>query len=135
VQRELWAAGLPIVVVETRHMRNMLGAMRNKTDHNDARRIAQMVRLGWFRAVHVKSRKLRTLLANRKLLKRKPIDLENHIRGAIRTYGLRIGRASRKTFETRIRERLGSADAVFEVMISTMLAVRRSLSWSLEVSM
>jgi transposase len=130
VQRELHAVGLPIIVVETRHMRNALSAMRNKTDRNDARGIAQMVRLGWFRPVHVKSlenQKLRTLLANRKLLKRKLIDLENHIRGAIRTYGLRVGHVSRKTFDARVRELLGSADAVFEVMISTMLAVRQTV--------
>jgi len=89
-----------------------------------------MVRLGWFRPVHVKSlenQKLRTLLANRKLLKRKLIDLENHIRGAIRTYGLQVGHVSRKTFDARVRELLGCADAVFEVMISTMLAVRQTV--------
>ena len=64
--------------------------MRNKTDRNNARGIAQMMRLGWFRAVHVKTgenQQLRTLLANRRLLKRKLIDIENHIRGALRTYG------------------------------------------------
>jgi transposase len=46
--------GLPIIVVEARHMRVSLSTMRNKTDRNDARGIAQMMRLGWFRAVHVK---------------------------------------------------------------------------------
>jgi transposase len=48
-----------------------------------------MMRLGWFRAVHVKDvemQKMRTLLSNRKLLKRKLVDIENHIRGALRTY-------------------------------------------------
>jgi len=64
--------------------------MRNKTDRNDARGIAQMMRLGWFRAVYVKNietQKMRTLLSNRKLLKRKLVDIENHIRGALRAYG------------------------------------------------
>jgi Alpha/beta hydrolase domain len=54
--------------------------MRNKTDRNDARGIAQMMRLGWFRAVHVKNvemQKMRTLLTNRKFLKRKLVDIEN----------------------------------------------------------
>lgn len=130
VQRELHAAGLPVVVVETRHMRNALSAMRNKTDRNDARGIAQMVRLGWFRPVHVKSlesQKLRTLLANRKLLKRKLIDLENHIRGAIRTFGLRVGHVGRKTFDARVRELLASADPVLAGMISSMLEVHRAV--------
>src|SRR3546814_14578768 len=64
------------------------------TDRNDALGIAQMMRLGWFRMVHVKgiaNQRLRTLLSNRKLLKRKLIDLQNHIRGALRAYG-QIGR-------------------------------------------
>ena len=63
--RELHADGLPIIVVEARHMRVSLSTMRNKTDRNDARGIAQMMRLGWFRAVHVKNvemQKMRTLL-------------------------------------------------------------------------
>ena len=85
--RELHAAGLPVIVVEVRHMHVSLSTMRNKTDRNDARGIAQMMRLGWFRAVHVKNiemQKMRTLLSNRKLLKRKLVDIENHIRGALR---------------------------------------------------
>ena len=65
--------------------------MRNKTNRNDARGIAEMMRLGWYRAVHVKNidmQKMRSLLSNRKLLKRKLIDIENHIRGTLRAYGL-----------------------------------------------
>jgi transposase len=86
--RELQPAGVPIIVVEARHMRVSLSTMRNKTDRNDARGIAQMMRLGWYRAVHVKNidmQKMRSLLANRKLLKRKRIDIENHIRGTLRS--------------------------------------------------
>jgi transposase len=107
LHRELTAAGLKMVAVEARHMRVSLSAMRNKTDRNDARGIAQMMRLGWFRAVHVKTdenQQLRTLLANRRLLKRKLIDIENHIRGALRTYGLKVGQVARGKFETRVRE-------------------------------
>ena len=80
--RELHASGLPIIVVEGRHMRVSLSTTRNKTDRNDARGIAQLIRLGWFRAIHVKNvemQKMRTLLTNRKLRKRKLVDIENHI--------------------------------------------------------
>lgn len=130
VHRELQALGLPMVVVETRHMRSSLSAMRNKTDRNDARGIAHMMRLGWFRPVHVKcleNQKLHTLLANRKLLKRKLIDIENHIRGAIRAFGLRVGQVGRKGFEARVRELMEGADFIFEAMIFTMLDVRRTV--------
>src|SRR5258708_5078878 len=47
-------AGLPVVCVETRHMRAVLKAQINKTDRNDARGIAQMMRVGLYRPVHVK---------------------------------------------------------------------------------
>jgi transposase len=128
LHRELHPAGLPIVVVEARHMRVSLSTMRNKTDRNDARGIAQMMRLGWFRAVHVKNvdaQKMRTLLSNRKLLKRKLVDIENHVRGALRTYGLLVGPISRGRYEARIRELIEHTDIVVKTMIETMLEVRR----------
>lgn len=65
---ELRAAGLPAICMECRHVKAGLGAMRNKTDRNDARGIAQLVRLGWFRQVFVKSdasQRIRMLLVNR----------------------------------------------------------------------
>ena len=119
-----------MIVVEARHMRVSLSAMCNKTDRNDARSIAQMMRLGWFRAVHVKNiemQKLRTLLANRKLLKRKLVDIENHIRGALRAYGLLVGAVSRGRFDARIRELIEHTDYVFTTMIETMLEVREAI--------
>ena len=64
-------ADLPVICVETRHMRAVLKAQINKTDRNDARGIAQMIRVGLYRPVHVKtlrSQKLRMLLTHRKLL-------------------------------------------------------------------
>jgi transposase len=63
--------GLPVVCVEARHMQTVLAAMRNKTDRNDARGIAQMMRTGWFRQVHIKStagQELRLLLVARRAL-------------------------------------------------------------------
>src|SRR6201988_1892348 len=72
----LAAAGLPAICVETRHMRAALKAQINKTDRNDARGIAQMMRGGRYRPVHVKtlrSQKLGRLLVHRKLLQSKSI--------------------------------------------------------------
>jgi transposase len=69
-------AELPVVCVETRHMQAVLKAQINKTDRNDARGIAQMMRVGLYRPVHVKtlrSQKLRMLLTHRKLLQSKAI--------------------------------------------------------------
>jgi transposase len=128
--RELQPTGVPIVVVEARHMRVSLSTMRNKTDRNDARGIAQMMRLGWYRAVHVKNidmQRMRTLLTNRKLLKRKLVDLENHVRGALRAYGLLVGAVARGSFEGRIRELIEHSDPIFVMSIQVMLDVRRAI--------
>src|ERR1700716_4479028 len=128
--RELQPAGVPIIVVEARHMRVSLSTMCNKSDRNDARGVAQMMRLGWYGAVHVKNiemQKMRTLLANRKLLKRKLIDIENQIRSALRAYGLLIGTVGRGGYEARVRELLKRCDPVFVMTIEAMLAVRRAI--------
>ena len=85
-------AGLPVICVETRHMQAVLKAQINKTDRNDARGIAQMMRAGLYRPVHVKtirSQKLRMLLTHRKLLQSKAIAIENdcaahHFSGGMR---------------------------------------------------
>ena len=85
-------AGLPVICVETRHMRAVLKAQINKTDRNDARGMAQMMRVGLYRPVHVKtlrSQKLRMLLTHRKLLQSKAIAIENDLRGTLRNFGLK----------------------------------------------
>ena len=90
----LGEAGLPVICVETRHMRAVLQAQINKTDRNDARGIAQMMRAGLYRPVHVKtlrSQKLRMLLTHRKLQQSKAIAIDNDLRGTLRNFGLKVG--------------------------------------------
>src|SRR5215470_15380237 len=85
-------AGLPVICVETRHMRAALKAQVNKTDRNDARGIAQMMRAGLYRPVHVKtlrSQKLRMLLTHRRLLQSKDIAIENDLRATLRNFGIK----------------------------------------------
>jgi len=100
-------AGLPAICVETRHMRAVLQAQINKTDRNDARGIARMMRAGLYRSVHVKtlrSQKLRMLLTHRKLLQSKAIAIENDLRGTLRNFGLKVGMVGKLKFEARIKE-------------------------------
>jgi transposase len=52
----LTQAGLPAICIETRQANAAMKTMPNKTDRNDARALAQIMRTGWFRQVHVKSR-------------------------------------------------------------------------------
>ena len=122
-------AGLPVICVETRHMRAVLKAQINKTDRNDARGIAQMMRVGLYRPVHVKtlrSQKLRMLLTHRKLLQSKAIAIDNDLRGTLRNFGLKVGMAGAIKFEARIKELVENLPDL-AVLVEPMLVVRRVL--------
>ena len=122
-------AELPVVCVETRHMQAVLKAQINKTDRNDARGIAQMMRVGLYRPVHVKtlrSQKLRMLLTHRKLLQSKAIAVENDLRGTLRNFGLKVGVVGTVKFEARIKALVENLPDLAE-LIEPLLIVRRVL--------
>ena len=99
-------AGLPVELLETRHVRTAFKIMPVKTDRKDARGIAQLMRLGWFRPVHCKSlaaQETRAVLGARKLLQIKLHDIEMSLRGTLRGFGLKVGKTTAKTFESRVR--------------------------------
>lgn len=105
----LAAAGYPVICVETRHMKASLSAQINKTDRNDARGIAQMMRVGLYKPVHVKtvrSQEIRMLLTARKFVQTKILDAENDLRGLLRNFGLKVGAVTRVQFERRTIELL-----------------------------
>ena len=125
----LGEANLPVICVETRHMRAVLKAQINKTDRNDARGIAQIMRAGLYRPVHVKtlrSQKLRMLLTHRKLLQSKAIAIENDLRGTLRNFGLKVGIVRTVKFEARIRELVETLPDL-AVLVEPLLIVRRVL--------
>lgn len=125
----LCAAGRDIVLLETRHVMAALSAMTVKTDRKDARGIAQLLRMGWYRPVHAKSvasQDTRAVLVGRKLLQGKLLDVELSIRGILRGYGLKVGEVSRGRFEARIQE-LISGHATLEPVIGAMLLAREAL--------
>src|SRR5215469_9238509 len=125
----LAAAGLPVICVETRHMRAVLQARINKTDRNDARGMAQMMRVGLYRPVHVKtlrSQKLRVLLTHRKLLQSKAIAIENDLRATLRNFGLKVGMIGAARFEARIKELIENFPDL-AVLVEPLLIVLRAL--------
>jgi transposase len=122
-------AELPVVCVETRQIRAVLKAQINKTDRNDARGIAQMMRVGLYRPVHVKtlrSQKLRMLLTHRKLLQSKAIAIDNDLRGTLRIFGLKVGMVGTVKFEARIRELVENLPDL-DLLVEPLLVVRRVL--------
>jgi transposase len=125
----LIGAGFEAVLLETRHVKAALSAITVKTDRRDARGIAQLLRLGWYRPVHVKSasaQEVRSLLTARKLIQAKLLDVESGIRGVLRGFGLKVGAISRGRFEARILE-LVDGHAILETVVGSMLAARAAL--------
>src|SRR5580658_5453542 len=123
------AAGLAVELLETRHVRDAFKAMPVKSDRNDARGIAQLMRLGWFRPVHCKSlaaQELRAMLTARKLVQSKLRDVENHLRGILRGFGLKVGHTTARSFAVRIRE-LAAGQANLETIAQALLAVHAVL--------
>src|SRR5690606_36690634 len=124
-------AKLPVPLLETRQVRDAFRSMPVKTDRKDARGIAQLMRLGWYRRVHCKSQvaqENRTLLAGRKMLQTRYIDLEMCLRGLRRGYGLKVGPPNRMSFDGRVRE-LASAVPGIDSTVDDLLKAR---AWLLE---
>src|SRR5260370_538153 len=122
-------ASLPGICVETRPMRAVLKAQINKRDRNDARGIAQMMRVGLYRPVHVKtlrSQKLRVLLTHRKLLQSKAIAVDNDLRATLRNFGLKVGVVGTAKFEARIKELVENLPDL-TILIEPLLIVRRAI--------
>jgi transposase len=122
-------AGLVVELLETRHVRDAFKAMPVKSDRNDARGIAQLMRLGWFRPVHCKSmaaQETRALLTARKLVQAKLLDVENSLRGILRGFGLKVGKATDRSFAGRVRE-LVAGHPSLQRIAESLLAVREVL--------
>jgi transposase len=122
-------AGFAVELIETRHVRDAFKAMPVKTDRKDARGIAQLMRLGWFRPVHCKSlpaQEVRAVLTARKLVQTKLHDVEMSLRGILRGFGLKVGRTTSRTFESRIRELVRGHPTLTDIA-RALLAVRAVL--------
>jgi transposase len=126
-------AGLAVELLETRHVRTALKTMPVKTDRNDARGIAQLMRLGWFRPVHCKSieaQETRALLTARKLVQAKLHDVNMSLRGILRGFGLKVGPTPAAGFEARIRELVNghpSLQTIAQALLAVRTALRREL--------
>src|SRR5262245_52390049 len=127
---ELKRTGLAMELLETRHVRDAFRAMPVKSDRNDARNIAHLMRLGWSgRPVHCKSmaaQETRAVLTARKLVQSKLQDVENGLRGILRGFGLKVGKTTTRSFAGRIQE-LVAGHPTLETIDETLLSVRAVL--------
>ena len=130
-------AGFDVVCMEARQVNAALSAMRNKTDKNDARGIAQLLRSGWYSRVHVKSVEshyIRALLTSRKVMQRKCIDLENEIRGLLKVFGVKLPMRLRGgAFDAAVRDTIESDPALSHALLPMLQARQMLLETFLEL--
>ena len=133
LQRGLERLGLPAICIDARRAHKALSARPNKSDASDAEGLAQLARTGWFTEVHVRSEtsdRLATLLGARDRLIRLRMDLEGHIRGVLKTFGVRLTGINRGHQRQGFRDQLaaaGATDPVLEIVARGFMATHEAL--------
>jgi transposase len=121
--RESW----PVTCIDARHANGTLKAQRIKTDKNDARGLAQIARTGWYKAVHVKSHEgqaLRALVGGRKQLVELRLEVENHIRGTLKTFGVKLGVVTAVALSAKVKAAISDKDALVQETMVALLNAR-----------
>lgn len=122
---------LPVVCIDARHAHADLSVRMNKSDQNDARGLAELVRVGWYREVKVKSeesQKIRAMLVARSRLVAIRRDIENQVRSLVKEYGLLFPRAIGLQFRNQVCELLGKDHQLRSVIAPLLSIVSRSAS-------
>jgi transposase len=126
---ELRGRALDVTCLDARHARAALKMQINKNDQNDAEGLAQIMRTGWYRSVHVKSfdsHRARALLGARAQLVGMTTRLSNHIRGVLKTFGMLPGAIRGLPFDRRVETLLADRDDGAPI-VRPMLAAWRQL--------
>ncbi|WP_426612517.1 IS110 family transposase [Bradyrhizobium sp. McL0616] len=126
---ELRRVELPVVCIDARHAHAALSVRMNKSDQNDARGLAELVRVGWYREVKVKSeesQKIRAILVARSRLVSMRRDIENQVRSLIKECGLLFPRAIGQQFRNQVSELLG-VDHLLLSVISPLLSIHENV--------
>jgi transposase len=125
----LKALGVPVFCIDARHAKAALAMQLNKTDENDAAGLAQIMRTGWFREVHVKSfdaQLQRSMLQSRLQLVNMRRDASNQVRGALKVFGIVLPPGRLATFDRLAREYIAGREDL-SVFIEPLLAAWRTL--------
>ena len=119
----LKAAGLPVICMDARHAHAALSVRPIKSDRNDARGLAEMVRVGWFKEVQVKSlaaRERMALLGVRRRLVDIRVEIDGQIRGILKTFGRVLPKGLRSRFPDRVREAIDGHPVLGEIIEPTL---------------
>jgi transposase len=131
--RELEKRGLPIICIDARLAHKALSGRINKSDEGDAEGLAHLARTGWFSQVHIRSEaseRVRVLIGTRERLIRMRKDLEGHVRGVLKIFGIRMGTVRRSNLRQGFRDHLakaGPSDPAISVMVEMFNPIHKAL--------
>jgi transposase len=117
---------MPAVCIDARKMSAILSIRVNKTDKNDARGIAEALKAGMFTKVHPKPQEAidkGVVLTMRRSLVSQRTDIKNHIRGVLKTYGIRLGAVGATKFTTTVQRCTQNVDILVYQTMEGMLAI------------
>jgi transposase len=130
---EMLDRGVATICICARRANAVMKTMRNKTDRNDARSIARIMRTGWYTQVHVKSRRARqwrATLTARRTVAQNLVDIQNAVRALLREAGVKLGRPSAASFTAKVRESASSDEALMaavEPLLAVLTAMEQQL--------
>lgn len=117
---------LPAVCMDARKLSPVLALRINKTDKNDARGIAEVLRVGMFTRVHDKPQEAidrSAVLTMRRCIVNQRTDIKNHIRGILKTYGIRLGSIGSTKFSKAVKTRLEGVNSIVQSAIEDLLEI------------
>lgn len=121
---QLRQKAVPAICIDARKMAAVLSIRVNKTDDNDAKGIADAMRCGMYTEVSQKSQQsiaTNTIMQCRKTLVHQKVQLNNAIRGFLKTYGIRLGSCGEKELPLKVKVVLLEMTALARVGIESLL--------------
>lgn len=138
LQRGLERLSQPAICIDARKAHKALSARLNKSDASDAEGLAQLARTGWFTRVHLRSEAaegMRALLGARDRLIRLRKDLEGHVRGVLKTFGIRMIAVNKGRLRQGFRDQLadaGDKDPVLATIAGAFIVIHETLCTAAE---
>lgn len=115
-----------VIVMESRKMAAILATIINKTDKNDARGIAEALRVGHFReCVHRSDDavEIRSLLHLRQTAIEERTHVTNSLRGHLKVYGIKFSKKAGKTFRGKVEEAIKDLRPRIQKAIQSLLNI------------
>jgi len=126
LKKGLKQKGYEVIGMESHKMAAILATIINKTDKNDARCIAEALRVGHYReCVHRSDEAVetRTILHGRRTAVEGRTHVITSIKGHLKVYGIKLGKGSGKSFREKVEEAIMSLNPKVQKVIKSLLNI------------